>query len=236
MRCQVSETAANNGTAESSQCPRAHMSGGALTAGGVVPDVGSAARGGRGGAVRAPLPTHRMVDTGLTLTLTCRLHDGPVRRGEAAGREGHYGHQGFRGAGHRWQSGHRAPLRRRAVAARGGEGLRRRAQPRAGRPARRELLRVDITDPASVAALAEQASDVDLLVNNAGIATVTSLLTGDIATIRTEMETHYFGTLSMVRAFAPILTANGGGTVVNVLSALSWFSYTGSRSSCQVTA
>ena len=35
------------------------------------------------------------------------------------------------------------------------------------------------------------------------------------------METNYFGTLSMCRAFAPVLKNNGGGTIVNVLSILS---------------
>ena len=91
------------------------------------------------------------------------------------------------------------------------------------------LLQVDITDPAAVTALAAAAPDVTLLVNNAGIATTTSLVTGDLDVIRQEMETHYFGTLSVVRAFAPVLRRNGGGAIVNVLSALSWFSYSGSN-------
>lgn len=69
-------------------------------------------------------------------------------------------------------------------------------------------LALDITDEASVAAAAE-ALDVTLLANNAGIATGTNLVTGDLDTIRLEMETHSFGTLSMVRAFAPIPGANG---------------------------
>ncbi len=43
------------------------------------------------------------------------------------------------------------------------------------------------------------------------------------------METHYFGTLSVVRAFAPILARNNGGAILNVLSALSWFSYDGAN-------
>ena len=91
-----------------------------------------------------------------------------------------------------------------------------------------EVLRLDLTDPASVAAAASAASDVTLLVNNAGIATGTNLL-GDVNKIRLEMETHYFGTLSVVRAFAPVLAAGGGGAIVNVLSALSWFSYDGAN-------
>ena len=92
-----------------------------------------------------------------------------------------------------------------------------------------EVLALDITDPASVASAAQTSSDVTLLVNNADIATGTNLVTGDSASIRLEMETHYFGTLSVVRAFAPVLAANGGGAIVNVLSALSWFSYDGAN-------
>jgi NAD(P)-dependent dehydrogenase (short-subunit alcohol dehydrogenase family) len=37
---------------------------------------------------------------------------------------------------------------------------------------------------------------------------------------REEMEVNYFGTLAMCRAFAPVLKANGGGAIVNVLSVL----------------
>ncbi len=85
---------------------------------------------------------------------------------------------------------------------------------------------LDITDPASVAAAAELASDVDLLVNNAGISTGGTLL-GDLDAVRAEMDVNFWGTLSMVRAFAPVLAANGGGTVVNVASALSWFAFPG---------
>ncbi|KAA9149611.1 SDR family oxidoreductase [Amycolatopsis acidicola] len=84
---------------------------------------------------------------------------------------------------------------------------------------------LDITDPASVAAAAEVARDVTLLVNNAGSASGATLLEGAIADVRRDMDTHFFGTLSVIRAFAPVLAANGGGVVLNVLSALSWFSY-----------
>ncbi|MFI7453845.1 SDR family oxidoreductase [Nonomuraea sp. NPDC049714] len=93
-----------------------------------------------------------------------------------------------------------------------------------------ETLRLDITDPASIAAAASVATDVDLLVNNAGIATFTNLVTGDLDKIRLEMDTHFYGTLGMIRAFAPVLGANGGGAIVNMLSALSWFSYDGANS------
>jgi len=89
-------------------------------------------------------------------------------------------------------------------------------------------LRLDLTDGASVAAAAVAAGDVTLLVNNAGISTGTALVTGDLAEIHREMDTHFWGTLGVIREFAPILSANGGGAIVNVLSALSWFSTLGS--------
>jgi NAD(P)-dependent dehydrogenase (short-subunit alcohol dehydrogenase family) len=87
-------------------------------------------------------------------------------------------------------------------------------------------LALDVTDPEAVAAAAELAGDVDLLVNNAGISTGSPLL-GDLDGVRAEMDVHFWGTLSMVRAFAPVLAANGGGTIVNVASALSWFAAPG---------
>jgi NAD(P)-dependent dehydrogenase (short-subunit alcohol dehydrogenase family) len=84
-------------------------------------------------------------------------------------------------------------------------------------------VQLDITDPESVARAASVAGDVNVLVNNAGVSTGSSLLTGPIEDVRHEMETHYFGTLSVTRAFAPIIEANGGGSILNVLSVLSWF-------------
>jgi NAD(P)-dependent dehydrogenase (short-subunit alcohol dehydrogenase family) len=83
-------------------------------------------------------------------------------------------------------------------------------------------IRLDITDAESVAAAARIAADATLLINNAGISTGAGLVDGDLADIRREMATHYFGSLDMIRAFAPVLTANGGGAVLNVLSVLSW--------------
>jgi NAD(P)-dependent dehydrogenase (short-subunit alcohol dehydrogenase family) len=91
---------------------------------------------------------------------------------------------------------------------------------------------LDITDPASVAAAAHRAGGVTLLINNAGSSTGTDLLHGDLDNIRLEMDTHYYGTLSVIRAFAPLITANGGGSILNILSALSWVSFPGSGAYC----
>ncbi|BBX67190.1 short-chain dehydrogenase [Mycolicibacterium psychrotolerans] len=83
-------------------------------------------------------------------------------------------------------------------------------------------LQLDITDPDSVRRAAETAGDVTVLINNAGVSTRAGLLDGSIDDIRLEMETHYFGTLSVIRAFAPVIERNGGGSILNVLSVLSW--------------
>src|SRR5689334_9473475 len=63
-------------------------------------------------------------------------------------------------------------------------------------------VQLDITDPESIARAAEAASDVNVVINNAGVATGASLLTGSLDDVRLEMETHYFGTLAVTRAFA----------------------------------
>lgn len=91
---------------------------------------------------------------------------------------------------------------------------------------------LDVTDPVSVAAAVEAAGDVTLLINNAGIATDTDLLTGDLDGARRELDTNYFGTLSVTRAFAPVIEGNGGGGVLNVLSVLSWLSIPESAGYC----
>ncbi|AEV83943.1 short-chain dehydrogenase [Actinoplanes sp. SE50] len=83
-------------------------------------------------------------------------------------------------------------------------------------------LRLDVTDPTSIAAAVAAAPDVTLLINNAGAASGQPLLGGDLDLVRAEMETNYFGPLAVTRAVAPVIEANGGGAVLNVLSVLSW--------------
>jgi NAD(P)-dependent dehydrogenase (short-subunit alcohol dehydrogenase family) len=84
---------------------------------------------------------------------------------------------------------------------------------------------LDVTDPASVEAAAAATHGVSILVNNAGSSTGSSLLTGDMSAIHLEMDTHYFGTLAVTRAFAPQLYEHEQGAVLNVLSALSWVAF-----------
>lgn len=79
---------------------------------------------------------------------------------------------------------------------------------------------LDVTDDASVSAAVTACPEVDLLINNAGVF-AQQLLIGakDMSAARNEMEVNYFGSLRMCRAFAPTLARNGGGAIVNVLSA-----------------
>lgn len=80
-------------------------------------------------------------------------------------------------------------------------------------------VQLDITDAASVAAAAALCGDVTIVVNNAGLHGRDRLvLAADPDMARQEMEVNYFGTLNMIRAFAPVLGRNGGGAIVNVLS------------------
>jgi len=83
---------------------------------------------------------------------------------------------------------------------------------------------LDITKAEEVTDAAAACADVDLLINNAGVARFTPALGApSIDNARLEMETNYFGTLSMCRAFAPVLGRNGGRTLVNMLSVVSFF-------------
>lgn len=87
-------------------------------------------------------------------------------------------------------------------------------------------VRLDVNDPKQVAAAAELAGDVTLLINNAGIARPTGGLTkpGSAELLRETLETNLFGVLAMTQAFAPVLGNNGGGALLNVLSIVSWIS------------
>jgi NAD(P)-dependent dehydrogenase (short-subunit alcohol dehydrogenase family) len=85
---------------------------------------------------------------------------------------------------------------------------------------------LDVTNADQVNTVAQTAQDVTLLINNAGVIGSGGLFTANsVETAQWEMNTNYFGTLSMVRTFAPILQRNGSGAfttcIVNLLSVVS---------------
>ena len=87
-------------------------------------------------------------------------------------------------------------------------------------------VKLDVTSRDDIAAAAAQCGDVDILINNAGISLRgVKLLEGNAEhALRDQLDVNVFGILHMSRAFAPVLRANGGGAIVNMLSALSWLS------------
>lgn len=83
-------------------------------------------------------------------------------------------------------------------------------------------LQLDVTDSARFAQLAQELTDVTLVVNNAGIGRPGLPLQASLDDARAELETNYLSVISSTQAFAPVLAANGGGAFINILSALSW--------------
>ncbi len=89
-------------------------------------------------------------------------------------------------------------------------------------------VQLDVTNPTQIAAAVAACPDVTLLVNNSGISRGSSFLGTDaMAAARAEFETNFFGPWAVAQAFAPVLQANGGGAVLNVLSVLSWLTIPG---------
>ena len=87
-------------------------------------------------------------------------------------------------------------------------------------------IKFDVTDSASISAAVKRCADTTLLVNNAGIARLTSSVLDPqmITDAREIFEINFYGMIAVAQAFAPILATNGGGAIVNVLSDATWFS------------
>jgi NAD(P)-dependent dehydrogenase (short-subunit alcohol dehydrogenase family) len=83
-------------------------------------------------------------------------------------------------------------------------------------------VQLDVSDPAQIASAARRLTDVQIVVNNAGIGGGSTPLTADLDRARAELEVNYLSLVSMTQAFAPVLAAHGGGAFVNVLSVVSW--------------
>jgi len=94
--------------------------------------------------------------------------------------------------------------------------------PRAWDDPRVVALTIDVTDPQSIAAAAEAAHDVSVVVNNAGATISGGILDAPMDEVHALFETNVFGPLEIARAFAPVLARNGGGALIDIHSALSW--------------
>jgi len=100
-------------------------------------------------------------------------------------------------------------------------------------------IQLDVTSAADIAAAVQAMPDLTILVNNAGISTGSGVTSPDaLAAARAELETNFFAPLALSHAFAPTLGRNGGGAIINILSALSWISLpsTGTYSASKAAA
>ena len=97
-------------------------------------------------------------------------------------------------------------------------------------------IKLDLSDPGSISAAAEAASDVSIVVNNAGVLTTTGPLDPAVFdSLKFEMDVNVYGLIHMARTFAPVLKANGGGafaqlnSVVSIKSFSSFATYSASK-------
>ncbi len=97
--------------------------------------------------------------------------------------------------------------------------------PQPQRDARVFPLVLDVASDPSVAAAAEAAPEVSIIINNAGILLNTPVLDAPLDDIRAELETNLFGIIRVGRAFGPVLARHPSSAMVNVLSVLSWLAF-----------
>ena len=88
-------------------------------------------------------------------------------------------------------------------------------------PARVVPLTLDITDRAAVAAAAKTAADVTLIINNAGLLEFGGALETEEGSFERQFAVNFYGPLAVARAFGPVVEANGGGALVNLLTVVS---------------
>ncbi len=93
--------------------------------------------------------------------------------------------------------------------------------------ARVVTIALDITNRAQIEKVAQTAGDVEVLINNAGVLSFAGVVNGEEEALARDMEVNYFGTLSMVRAFVPVIKKNGGGAIANVSSVVGLASMAG---------
>ena len=86
-------------------------------------------------------------------------------------------------------------------------------------------IKLDVTNAADIQAAVEQCTDLTMLINNAGVVIGSRVLAeNSLENAKAEFETNVWGPMNLSKAFAPVLATNGGGAIVNVLSAVSWMS------------
>jgi len=78
------------------------------------------------------------------------------------------------------------------------------------------VVALDVTSPASIAAVVAASGPIDVLVNNAGIGLASAFEATPMATVRELFETNTFGVMAMTQAVLPQFRARRSGVIVNV--------------------
>jgi len=86
------------------------------------------------------------------------------------------------------------------------------------------LLELDITNNNQISKVAEMTKDTQILINNAGVLSRGNILEGKMSLIKQDMNTNYYGTVNMMRSFAPILEKNTPAKIVNIVSIVAYSS------------
>jgi NAD(P)-dependent dehydrogenase (short-subunit alcohol dehydrogenase family) len=80
-------------------------------------------------------------------------------------------------------------------------------------------VQLDVTKASDIAAVAQQLGSLDLLINNAGIATGSNFSgEASLSIAQSEMATNYFGVINLTHALLPVLRKSSAAAVVNVSS------------------
>jgi short-subunit dehydrogenase len=86
-------------------------------------------------------------------------------------------------------------------------------------------IRLDVTNADQIRSVVAECGDVNLLINNAGAVLGGRIMADNsLENAKSEFETNVWGPFNLSKAFAETLSKNGGGAIVNVLSAVSWMS------------
>jgi short-subunit dehydrogenase len=100
-------------------------------------------------------------------------------------------------------------------------------------------IQLDLSKPASITAAAKEASDVEVVINNAGVLTISNPLESSaISNLEYEMTVNVYGLLYMAQAFTPVLKANGGGVFVqlNSVNSIKSFSHVSTYSASKAAS
>ncbi|MAX79882.1 MAG: short-chain dehydrogenase [Crocinitomicaceae bacterium] len=83
-------------------------------------------------------------------------------------------------------------------------------------------LALDITNASQVANVLKATTDIQVLINNAGVLNAGTILNGERSTIEQDMEVNYYGTLNMMRAYATVLENNSPSRIINITSIVAY--------------